>query len=110
MADCVSSRHNRYRELNIIAPQHLTFAPFAPSCGQIQFPFRINLPASASICVNLRLTSTFPFVRRAPKVTVTRKVDSLCQKGCYPMANTRPKLRQERHVYSKKVRHPPSAP
>jgi hypothetical protein len=23
---------------------------------------------------------------RAPKVTVTRKGDSLCQKGCYPMA------------------------
>ena len=24
--------------------------------------------------------------RRAPKVTVTRGGDSLCQKGCYPMA------------------------
>lgn len=25
-------------------------------------------------------------LRRAPKVTVTRGGDSLCQKGCYPMA------------------------
>jgi hypothetical protein len=25
-------------------------------------------------------------LRRAPKVTVTREGDSLCQKGCYPMA------------------------
>jgi hypothetical protein len=24
--------------------------------------------------------------RRAPKVTVTREGDSLCQKGCYPLA------------------------
>src|SRR5262245_43988141 len=24
--------------------------------------------------------------RRAPKLTVTRKGDTLCQKGCYPMA------------------------
>jgi len=24
--------------------------------------------------------------RRAPKVTVTRQGDSLCQKGCYPLA------------------------
>jgi hypothetical protein len=25
-------------------------------------------------------------MRRVPKVTVTREGDSLCQKGCYPMA------------------------
>jgi hypothetical protein len=27
-------------------------------------------------------------VRRAPKVTVTREGDTLCQKGCYPMADS----------------------
>jgi len=49
-----------------------------------------NLAAAHRFGPKIRAQRTKLILRcnapRVPKVTVTRKGDSLCQKGCYPMA------------------------
>jgi hypothetical protein len=45
-------------------------------------------PHFAHVLHNQQVCTRFAqrILRRAPKVTVTREGDSLCQKGCYPLA------------------------